>query len=231
MSCGGGQHLCGGQCVSSSDLGSCGASCTPCQIPANATPTCDGAACGFVCKQGYQRTGATCTIVPTVGRRTIFVSSASYAPGNFGGLAGADAKCQSLAQAAGLAGSFKAWLSDSTTSAAARMTHSDGPYVLTSGAMVAANWAGLVSGSLLGPINLTETKSPSVTTGVWTNTWATGLTYDSDRTDLCADWTDPMGSLSTGQGETTHSDSGWTLGIGVGAICDSQLALLYCVQQ
>ena len=44
--------------------------------------------------------------------KTVFVSSQTY-DGNLGGLAGADAKCQGLADAAGLKGTFKALLLDS----------------------------------------------------------------------------------------------------------------------
>src|SRR5262245_22597746 len=45
------------------------------------------------------------------GRRLAFATSRLYPP-NFGGLAVADAHCQELAQAAGLPGSYMAWLSD-----------------------------------------------------------------------------------------------------------------------
>jgi len=44
-------------------------------------------------------------------QNVIFVSANTYAPGSFGGLAGADAKCQQEANAAGLLGTFKAFLS------------------------------------------------------------------------------------------------------------------------
>ena len=43
-------------------------------------------------------------------RKTVFVTSATY-DGNFGTLANADANCQGLADAAGLGGTYKAWLS------------------------------------------------------------------------------------------------------------------------
>ncbi|MDE0205503.1 MAG: hypothetical protein OXP66_05695, partial [Candidatus Tectomicrobia bacterium] len=40
----------------------------------------------------------------------VFVTKAAF-QGNFGGLAGADARCQSAARDAGLPGLFRAWLS------------------------------------------------------------------------------------------------------------------------
>jgi len=44
--------------------------------------------------------------------KKVFVSSQTYV-GNLGGVAGADSLCQGLATAAGLTGTFKAFLSDS----------------------------------------------------------------------------------------------------------------------
>src|SRR5262245_3061033 len=46
----------------------------------------------------------------TLPPRRVFVTSAIY-PGNIGGLMGADAKCQTSADAAMLGGSWRAWLS------------------------------------------------------------------------------------------------------------------------
>ena len=52
--------------------------------------------------------------------RKIFVSSASYT-GNMGGIAGANANCQSLAGAAALAGQFRAYISTLATDAACNL--------------------------------------------------------------------------------------------------------------
>ena len=52
-SCGNGEHLCGAACVSSASAQTCGASCAPCSVPANATATCNGTSCGYVCLQGF----------------------------------------------------------------------------------------------------------------------------------------------------------------------------------
>jgi hypothetical protein len=43
-------------------------------------------------------------------------------------LSGADAKCQSEANTAGLSGTYKAWLSSTTTNAANRLNHATVPY-------------------------------------------------------------------------------------------------------
>jgi hypothetical protein len=59
--------------------------------------------------------------------RAIFVTRAVYRS-TFGGVAGADFRCQSSATAAGLSGTFRAWISDSTVEAGARF-RANGPWV------------------------------------------------------------------------------------------------------
>jgi hypothetical protein len=62
------------------------------------------------------------------------------------GLQAADCICQQHAQIWGnLSGTYKAWLSDSTTSASSRLSHSSGPYVNRRGDFIAANWAALAT--------------------------------------------------------------------------------------
>lgn len=50
----------------------------------------------------------------------VFTTKASFA-GDLGGIAGADEKCNTYATAAGLSGTFQAWLSDSSTDAISRV--------------------------------------------------------------------------------------------------------------
>ena len=89
--------------------------------------------------------------------RTVFITSATY-NGALGGVIGGDTRCQALADAAELSGTFLAWLSDSTTSPAADpdFVKSAVPYVRVDGVMVASNWADLVDGSLLALIEVDE---------------------------------------------------------------------------
>lgn len=108
--------------------------------------------------------------------RVVFVSSVKYT-GALGGVADADSTCQALASAAGLSGTFKAWLSDSVSSAGERLSHSPDPYVRTDGVQVAADWADLVSPPLANAINVDEhgVELPpdgnfSSTAYVWTGT-------------------------------------------------------------
>jgi hypothetical protein len=72
--------------------------------------------------------------------KIVFATSQGFT-GNLGGLAGADAICQAEANAAGLPGTYKAFLSDNNTSAADRLNQSSLPYELVNGTPIAADWA------------------------------------------------------------------------------------------
>jgi hypothetical protein len=62
--CAPGTHECGGQCLADASINSCGASCTPCPMPANGQATCElvgtARACGFTCATGYKKCGTQC---------------------------------------------------------------------------------------------------------------------------------------------------------------------------
>src|SRR3989344_4313337 len=95
-------------------------------------------------------------IDPSLPHTKVFVTSTLYS-GNLGGLAGADARCQERANVANLGGTWKAWLSDTTTSAASRLEHSPNPYTLVNGRIIADNWEGLTgTGYLKSPIKINE---------------------------------------------------------------------------
>ncbi|HVU49323.1 MAG TPA: hypothetical protein VHL80_01490 [Polyangia bacterium] len=198
--------------------------------PAGTQQTCKGGqwsleeVCPFVC------TGEACGMVP----RHVFVSSKSFVGGDLGGLTGADDACRTLAIAAGLSSSYAAWLSTSTSSPSTRFPRDVGPYVLVDGTIIADNWAGLTSGSLQNPIDLTETGGPPPNEGlgcngsVWTDT--------SDSGDLvligatCGDWTDENGALSVqGSTELVTSWSDLCQGMGVGACMEAWP--IFCFEQ
>lgn len=118
------------------------------------------------------------TLWLTTGGKVVFITGETH-NGNLGGLAGADAVCQNDADLEYLPGTYKAWLSDSTTSAASRLTHAIGPYLLAgrgaSGVKVADNWTDLTDGTLDNAIN--EDQNPGQDTKrhfVWTGTNADG---------------------------------------------------------
>ena len=140
---------------------------------------------------------------PTAIKR-VFVTSEKF-QSNLGGLTGADAKCQALANAAHLHGIFKAWVSDYTASPSTRFTHSKGAYKLTNGTTIAKNWTDLTDGTIAAPIDVTELKfqipptiTPAIATKlVWTGTDEHGLLLrigeypDADFT--CSSWTSNSG--------------------------------------
>lgn len=161
--------------------------------------------------------------------KVIFLSSAQYT-GNLGGLSGADATCQSLASSAGLTGTFKAWLSDSSSSPAVRFTQSTSDYVDTVGNVIANGWSDLTNGSIDGVIEYSETGNrifPVIVSDVWTNTNGAGGLISGGVN--CSDWTTSSGGSNRGNaGTRTATDSTWT--DSGNPQCNSA-AHLYCVEQ
>ena len=157
------------------------------------------------------------------------MTSTTYT-GNLGGLAGADAKCQSAADDAGLGGTFKAWMSDSTTSAAARLSHSPFRYMRTDGLVVADSWDDLIdnptNSPLHNPIGADENGSVVPNNVVWTGTTFSGNTIPGDLD--CADWTDGTNAVSGRTGRANRVDLGWTSFATTG--CDNT-GRLYCLEQ
>jgi hypothetical protein len=162
--------------------------------------------------------------------KVVFVTSAAFPTGNLNGLAGADASCQTLADAAGLAGTFKAWLSTVTFSAAARMTHTTHPYRLVDGTQIASNWSDLTDGTLAAPIDKTESGTTVAPRFVWTDTGSdgSGLAYD------CLGWTASSTSYVGTVGQTDSTTAPWTDRASYscdGSLFPAMVRSLYCVQQ
>ena len=84
---------------------------------------------------------------PPEGPHVVFVTSMAISGGMppLGGLAGADAFCQSRATAAKLTGTYLAWLAAGAVTPASRMVHHTGPYQLTTGDVIAQGWTDLLS--------------------------------------------------------------------------------------
>ena len=181
--------------------------------------------------------------------KRVFVTSTTY-DGNLGGLAGADAKCAARAAAAGLSGTYKAWLSDQTTSAASRLTHAAVPYKRTDGVAVANNWTDLTDGDLA----VVTSPSPftvginhdefgvalsSGTVGAWTATLPDGSTADPSGVLNCFSWTSNVASASPSGGIGYALDIPVTLPVGNAGSAWTAYAIescsslyrLYCLQQ
>jgi hypothetical protein len=147
--------------------------------------------------------------------KAVFVTSQSFT-GNVGGLAGADAICQTLAIAAGLPGKYLAWLSTMSSPPSKRFQKFDGPYVLVDGTIVANDWGDLTDGTLESPIVLTESGalgSAAVAgicgSSVWTGTDLDGF---ATNTDDCDGWTSATGTHSVTYGDFGAVDNQWTNG-------------------
>ncbi len=123
-----------------------------------------------------------------------FVTSTEYTA-DFGSAAEADVLCGARASAAGLSGSFRAWLSDSQSSPSTRFSRAEGNYVSVGGTVIAAGWSGLTSGSLKTTLDYDENEEQT-TVGLttWTGTAADGTATD----DHCNDW--------SGSGQATIGD-------------------------
>jgi hypothetical protein len=73
----------------------------------------------------------------------MFITSKTYLPAQIGGLSGADTICNNLASAAGLPGTYAAWLSDSTTSAKNRV--GSGGWIRPDGRAFAVSLTGITN--------------------------------------------------------------------------------------
>lgn len=117
--------------------------------------------------------------------KLVFVSSSTYTGQGVASASHADDLCQQEATLAGLTGQYKAWLSDLTTSPAARFTKS-GHYRLTDPArtLLALSYAELVSTGPRARIQFTTNGNYSGN-AMWTGTYANGTPTATN----CANWT------------------------------------------
>lgn len=150
--------------------------------------------------------------------KRVFITSNAYS-GNLGGLDGADTKCQASADNAKLGGTWKAWLSDSTTSAASRLTHNTGPYkTLISGDIyIANNWDSLIDGSPLDVgVGIAADEFWNLkwySYNVWSNTDIKGDINTRPvipGTGNCSNWTSSSNSDSGRTGYATGESPGWS---------------------
>lgn len=160
-----------------------------------------------------------------------FVTSELFT-GNLGGISGADAKCQAAANAAGLQGRWRAWISDKTSSPASTFVRSEIPYVRVDGIRIAMNWDDLVNGSLLAPIEVDENGAYVPASMVMTDTRPDGTamgTHPDGSERTCSNWTSESG-VDPDAGYSSSTDAGWSLRGGIYFRCAGQNRL-YCFQQ
>ena len=139
----------------------------------------------------------------------VFVTSTTHT-GNLGGLAGADAICQARASAAGRAGTYRAWLSTSATSAISRLGSASG-WTLVDGRPFANTTADLAAGRVFYPITLDETGASQAFASAWTATIGAGTWNTLDN--ACTNWTSTTPSGVTA-GSTLGTSDSWTANTG-----------------
>ena len=209
----------------------------PADVFASAATTCGAYQCGGAaaeCPTSCSRhadctTGAMCVGGACIVGRWAFTTS-SARNGNLGGLAGADALCQGLASAAGLPGTYRAWLSDSTGSPSTRFTRSTIPWVMpvgsTGGVILANDWADLTDGSIDARFGMTEAGVSVPDNIPFTNTTGSGTEWNGND---CGDWTSALAGSSGAYGNTGFTTEGvWTQS-GSGGACNV-LHRYYCFQ-
>jgi hypothetical protein len=164
------------------------------------------------------------------GRATCLVFATGLAvdmpSGNIDGVGGANMICQSAAAAAGLPGTFLAWLSNNVgVSPSTTFSFATVPYALFNGKVVAMGYGQLTSGALIQPIAKTETGSAA--TGVaWSNTKTDGTSLGGPD---CVEWTDGTDDANVGGiGDLSSTTSTWT---NTDQLACSGTAHLMCFEQ
>jgi hypothetical protein len=183
------------------------------------------------------------------GHCRVFATSEKF-PANLGGLEGADAQCQRLANEANLSGTFKAWLSTSDVPAKDRLVQASVPYTLVDDVtQVAADWAALTActpedyicdGVLSAAIDTDENGAPATPNAVygplaWTGTTPAGETQICSSGDpcTCGDWMGAGGQVNPAN--FTGTNWRWTGPSGGSSNCskytDNGGLPLYCFEQ
>ncbi len=158
-----------------------------------------------------------------IGVKRVFLSDSFNQSSNFGGLAGADAICQSQANTNALGGTWLAWLSTSTINAKDRITN--GIYKRLDGVVLAYNKADLTDGLLMIAPRLTASGEY---TGAWARTGTDGNgTVVSGNT--CNDWTSSSGLVVVGDPDSYGSSGQWTNR--TTGNCSDTGYRLYCFEQ
>lgn len=174
----------------------------------------------------------------------VFVTSATYRgslkdyASAATGLLSADALCQQAALGAGLSGTFKAWLSDSTTNAVDRLQDVPGGWwtLPPSTTQVAASKASLIANGLM--TQLYTDKGVLFSGCVWTGTLpdgtkaTAGLNVGSDG--KCDDWRASGINFAVAGGIGPYGTFNWGRCSSNGSLsysqCQNSLPL-YCFQQ
>lgn len=153
----------------------------------------------------------------------MFVTSTTY-DGDLGGSAGADAKCNARAAAAGLAGTYEAWISGLFFNAPSRFDAYTRDIVTTCGSVpIADDIDDLIDGAIATAVSCDEFGATVAATGAWTGTASNGSSGLS-----CSEWGTSFVIFSGVDGDELAVDGDWT---DRGTSNCSLLRRLYCIEQ
>jgi hypothetical protein len=158
----------------------------------------------------------------------VFITANGYT-GNLGGVSGADQTCRNEAAAAGLSGTYLAWVSSSAYTPLTRASWPDATFRLVNGPVVADSLADLTDGSIDARINVSAGGVGPYVSTVWTNTTESGAAKSTVELSACSDWTYDGEEFRTAPyGRSCATDAAWT-NANAFASGKSQLRL-YCFQ-
>jgi hypothetical protein len=167
-----------------------------------------GPMCGATCAEDEDcAAGNLCVESQCRPARRVFVTSTTHL-GSLGGIAGGDAICAARAQAAGLPGTYKAWLSVSGTTPVTTFVNSSIPWVRLDGVKVADDFADLTDTTIDAPIVVTELGA-NLGSGylpVWTGTNSLG----NQQGVNCSAWTTSSAQFGGWYGNASVSSFEWT---------------------
>jgi hypothetical protein len=201
----------------------CSPSAPGCETHTAADETNCGA-CGANCATGQICVNGACRATTT--SKYVFFTGRGL-NGNLGGLAAADARCQTAANESGLPGTYRAYVSTRAMTLSTRFTHSTTPYILVTGTTVASNWTDLVDGTLAHAIDRDETGTPA-DGYAWTATNSMGIADPAPQTS-CVSFTSAAHSEVACVGRTTATSADWACVYY--QFCDVTAHGLYCFQQ
>lgn len=166
-----------------------------------------------------------------IAARYVFVSSAMYT-GSLGGVAGGNSKCKGLADTNNVlkGKSWRAWLSDETSSVKDDIKDFKGWYLLPDGNPVAKGASALFSGVLTNSISVDEKGAAQLSVLVWTGTTADGAA----QMETCNNWNSASDEYVGTYGDSGKKDSNWTEKRFNGTLqylgCNITTAHIYCIQ-
>ncbi len=185
-----------------------------------ATPVDSGQPDGAVADGAVPDAAVPDAMVPDAGPpdNIMFVTSTKQS-GKLGGLSGADSLCMTRASAAGLSGTFRAWLSTSTVDANSRLGSASG-WRRTDGKPFAND----ATGPIFYPPRIDEFGNDVGQGVAFTGTNANGT---KQLGAMCSDW-----SLASGAGNSGgayFTSVAWTSYLGGSDVCGSSRRI-YCFQ-